>query len=327
MPRKSDDVLLGGGRVFLNNQEIGWLQGEFQLEEQGDATVIKESEGATVLTLNLDKETHFTFNLLEANLDTLRMLNPSYTRIVEGDETKTVSNEYIADISKSNGLKHIPMVIDTTNTVTVRYATELESVDDTKTIITVGSVTHFTAGDGITIIQGSRTETATIDSIDTSTGEITLTAELANTFTSGATVINTTADTLVLGTDFYLYPGLGLITRVPSSTAVAEGDSVVVSYSYHQYKGKGYGMGSFESDETYKLEFWHKKRSGQYRVIRMFKARLAGNFTAFLLNQDSESPIPIDVTLIADETIADSKRNTYEQIDYISAEAAPGGGW
>ena len=59
----------------------------------------------------------------------------------------------------------------------------------------------------------------------------------------------------------------------------------------------------------------------------MFKARIAGNFTSFLINQDSESPIPIDVTLIADESIADGRRNVYEQIDYIDASAAPGGGW
>ena len=58
----------------------------------------------------------------------------------------------------------------------------------------------------------------------------------------------------------------------------------------------------------------------------MFKARVSGNFTPFSINQDNESPLAMDVTLMADETIADTKRNVYEQIDYEAA-AAPGGGW
>ena len=49
MPRIVDDILIGGGRVFADNQEIGYLQGEFSLQESGDALTIKESEGATVL--------------------------------------------------------------------------------------------------------------------------------------------------------------------------------------------------------------------------------------------------------------------------------------
>ena len=58
----------------------------------------------------------------------------------------------------------------------------------------------------------------------------------------------------------------------------------------------------------------------------MFKARVSGNFTPFAINQDNESPLAMDVTLMADETIADTKRNVYEQLDY-EASAAPGGGW
>ena len=46
----------------------------------------------------------------------------------------------------------------------------------------------------------------------------------------------------------------------------------------------------------------------------MFKARVSGNFTPFSINQDAESPLAMDVTLMADETIADSRRNIYESI-------------
>jgi len=60
MPRAADDVLIGGGRVFLDGQDIGWLQGEMSLEEQGDALTVKESEGGTVVSIQNDQEVHFT---------------------------------------------------------------------------------------------------------------------------------------------------------------------------------------------------------------------------------------------------------------------------
>lgn len=75
--RNADDILIGGGRVYIDEQELGWLQGEIKVTEQANSQTIKESEGGTVLAINLDKEVHFTFNLLEANLDTLKKLNPS----------------------------------------------------------------------------------------------------------------------------------------------------------------------------------------------------------------------------------------------------------
>ena len=326
MPRASDDVLVGGGRIFLDGQDIGWLQGEMSLEEQGDALTIKESEGGTVVTLQNDQEVHFTFNLLEANLDTLRMLNPSYTQVVYGDEDITVSDEYIADLSRSNGLKHIPLVESAT--VKVCPATTMSSGNTTgDTSITVENARKFSSGDTIEIIQGSHKETGTVVSVNAASGTITLDSDLMNAFPAGAMVkITTASKEYKLGTDYYLYPKLGLITRAATSTAALAGDGAAVSYTYHSSQGRGYGMGSFTDGTTYRMELWHKKRSGKYRCIRMFKARVSGNFTPFSINQDAESPLSMDVTLMADETIADSRRNIYESVDY-EADAAPGGGW
>ena len=326
MPRASDDVLVGGGRIFLDGQDIGWLQGEMSLEEQGDALTVKESEGGTVVTLQNDQEVHFTFNLLEANLDTLRMLNPSYTQVVYGDEDISVNDEYIADLSRSNGLKHIPLV--ESETVKVCPATTMSSGNATgDTAITVENARKFAAGDTIEIIQGSHRETGTVASVNTASGTITLDADLMNAFPAGAMVkITTASKEYRLGTDYSFYPPLGLITRVSSSTAALSSDGAAVDYTYHSAQGRGYGMGSFEDGTTYQLAFWHKKRSGKYRCIRMFKARVSGNFTPFSINQDAESPLAMDVTLMADESIADSSRNIYEMCDY-EADAAPGGGW
>ena len=161
MARNADDILIGGGRVYIGDdeKELGWLSGEIKLEEQGSPIVVKESEGGTVLTLNLDKEVHFTFNLLDVNLDSLKKLNPSMGGLVQ-------------------------------------------------------------------------------------------------------------------------------------------------------------------TDQTYKVKFVHKKRSGGTRTLTIHKGKVSGNFTSLLINQDNASPIPIDIVAIVDDSIQDDTKNIYE----ITEQAAASGG-
>lgn len=180
--RNADDILIGGGRVFIVDNsgdkptynELGYIQGEIKFEEQAESKAVKESEGGTVLTVATNKEGHFTFSLLEANLDTLKMLNPS-------------------------------------------------------------SGTLNDAGSGDT----------------------------------------------------------------------------------------GFAVGTFQSDNTFLVEFYHKKRSGKYRCIRIFKGKISGAFTTLLINQDNESPIPVDIVALADDTKA-TTQNLYEIFD---TSTAPNGGW
>ena len=193
MPRVADDILIGGGRVFIKSrtvtaasgntaasvtegeaQELGWLSGEIKVEEQSNALTVKESEGGTVLTIAQDKEVHLTFSLLEANIDTFKLLNPSYKTITGG----------------------------------------------------------FTAG-------------------------------------------------------------------------------------------------TYQSDTTYIIEFWHKKRNGDYRCVKFYKGKISGNFTPLLINQDNENPIAVDVVGLADET-KNTDANLYEMIDVEQTDVTtkvPGGGW
>lgn len=183
--RNADDILIGGGRVFIvttsgqttNYNELGWLTGEIKTEEQANSQTIKESEGGTVLTIATDKEVHFTFNLLEANLDTLKMLNPS-------------------------------------------------------------------------------------------SGTLNSAGESGNT-------------------------------------------------------DEGFAVGTFQSDNTFLIEFYHKKRSGKYRCLRIFKGKISGAFTPLIINQDNESPIPVDIIAMADDT-KDTTKNIYEVFDTTTA---PNGGW
>lgn len=181
--RNADDILIGGGRIFIVTEdgntptyyELGYLQGEIKTTEQANSQAVKESEGGIVITIATDKEVHLNFNLLEANLDTLKLLNPS-----SGD---------------------------------------LNTADD----------------------------------------------------------------------------------------------------------GNGFAVGTFQSDKTFRTEFWHKKRSGKYRCLRIFRGKISGEFTPLIINQDNESQIPIDITALADDSKPTDK-NIYEVFETTAAKA-PNGGW
>jgi hypothetical protein len=298
-----------------------------QLAENNNSNSIIESEGATVKVVFSDKETHFTFNLLEANLDTLRLLNPSYVQRVYGGTDVAITGEIIKNVGLTSQLKHSPVVETVTpvvNAATYTIASLLSGATD----VYFNSVHNFTVGDSITFVKDATTETKTISAIDAGSKKVTLNSAILNPFPSGVGIINNDV-TLVEGTDYYIFPRYGLITRTEGSTDLIEGDSVAVGYTYRQYNGMGYGYGSFSSQDTYPLEFWHKKGDGAFRCLRMFKAQLSGNFTAFQVQRGNASPIAIDCTLLADESIVGddaTRRNIYEQIDYPK-EAAPGGGW
>jgi hypothetical protein len=327
MARDANDVLVGGGRVFANGLEIGWLDGTIQLAENNTSQAIIESEGATVKVIFSDKETHFTFNLLEANVDTLILLNPSYIQLMYGESNVAIPGEIIKDIGLVTQLKHYPIVEGVTPVV-YAASTTASSLLAGATEVYLNSVKNFTAGDEIQFVKDALTETKEISAIDATNKKVTLTTAVLNPFPSGTGVINKDK-TLTALTDYNLFPRMGVITRAEGSSNLDAGDSVAIAYTYHQYSGKGYGYGSFSSTETYPLEFWHKKGDGNYRALRMFKAQLSGNFTPFNVQRGNASPIAVDCTLLADETIIGSdatRRNIYEQLDYPK-EAAPGGGW
>ena len=87
----------------------------------------------------------------------------------------------------------------------------------------------------------------------------------------------------------------------------------------------GFAVGTFQSDKTFTVELWHKKRSGKYLCYRILKGKISGNITMFQINQDNESPLSIDIVGIA-EPSKDTQHNLYTGIE-CDAEDAPGGGW
>ena len=89
--------------------------------------------------------------------------------------------------------------------------------------------------------------------------------------------------------------------------------------------GKGFAVGTFQSDKTFQIELWHKKRSGQYLCYRIYKGKISGNITTFQINQDNENPISIDIVGLADDS-KPTNHNIYESF-VCDASKAPGGGW
>ncbi len=140
-----------------------------------------------------------------------------------------------------------------------------------------------------------------------------------------ATVTTVSGTALTEGTDYYLDRLEGKIYRVPSSSKVADGEDVKVTYTYRTYESKGFGVGGGAStDKTFRVDFYHKRRDGLYRHIRIWKGKVKGNF-AMAFKEASEAPLAVKVT-----AIADSSKPAGQQLMTVMdvpAVAVPGGGW
>lgn len=122
---------------------------------------------------------------------------------------------------------------------------------------------------------------------------------------------------LTLATDKEVHLTFGLLECNPETLIMLNPSATAVE--------GGFAVGTFQSDKTFTVELWHKKRSGKYLCVRVFKGKISGNITTFQINPDNESPIAIDIVGLADDS-KDTGHNIYEEIVYEAADA-PGGGW
>ena len=131
---------------------------------------------------------------------------------------------------------------------------------------------------------------------------------------------------LTLATDKEVHLTFGLLECNPDTLIMLDPSAVAIGGAGDtEADGVGFAVGTFQSDKTFTIELWHKKRSGKYLCIRIFKGKISGNITSFQINQDNESPISIDIVGLADDT-KDTTRNIFEQFECEAAKA-PGGGW
>jgi hypothetical protein len=127
--------------------------------------------------------------------------------------------------------------------------------------------------------------------------------------------------TLVLNTDFYADMLAGTFYR--ASTSIYEPTSVDATYTYKNAASSGFGIGGASSSSSdFVVEFVHKRRDGKYRVIKLWKCQISGDFTMSFQEQ-AESPVAITITALADSTKAAGQQFG----TVVDATSAPYGGW
>ena len=131
---------------------------------------------------------------------------------------------------------------------------------------------------------------------------------------------------LTLTTDKEVHLTFGLLECNPETLIMLNPSAVEIGGTGDtESDGKGFAVGTFQSDKTFQVELWHKKRSGKYLCARIYKGKVSGNITSLQINQDNESPISIDIVGQADDT-RPTNHNIYEEFECEAAKA-PGGGW
>ena len=325
--KNPSDILVGTGRVYINGTDVGQVDGDVEFTHK--KTTYEKKSGfpaVTVLSVTTEESIEGKFDLLEANLDTLRGVMPEYALVTVGAGTAAVTDELLSGISASRKSALTNSRVADSG-VTVALAARLSAAADSgATVLHLESVRGFRAGDSVTLVSGSTTESVTIASAGVDAGALTLTlsAGLTNSYATGAIAKDTTVS-LTEGTDYYVDRLDGTIWLKTGSTKLAEGDALAVGYTHATYSGRGFSAGGGSgSDTTYLLDFWHKRRDGRYRRVRIHKAKISGDF-AMKFAESKESPVELSITGIADSTRAAGDQ-LWSVIDY-AASAAPGGGW
>jgi len=320
----ANDILIGTGKLYINGQDVGQIDGEINFTHA--KTFYEKKSGfpaTTVVSVLTEEALNSEFNLLEANLARLRSMMSEYSAVTVtpgvSDSTEEKELQFSAD--KHTKLQYGDLV-----------TLSLVSTDGTETAVTGEVVagatgTEFTLAyipksvsavynNGVLLTEGPAADYTVV----LGTGVITLKAE--------ATAGNVTADyvtekdvTLALNTDFYADMLAGTFYR--ASTSIYEPTSVDATYTYNNAASSGFGIGGASSSSSdFVVEFVHKRRDGKYRVIKLWKCQISGDFTMSFQEQ-AESPVAITITALADSTKAAGQQFG----TVVDATSAPYGGW
>lgn len=317
------DIIIGTGRLYIDGADVGQVDGEVNFVHSKTNYEKKSGFPATTVVSVLTEESASSeFNLLEANLGRIRSIMSEYAVI---DETPGVSDS-IEELSLAAYThRHTKLQYDDLVTLTLTSTAGTETVVSGEVVS--GSGTSFTLAyepKSITAIYklGSLlTEGGAADyTINMGTGVITLAAS-ANAEEITADYVTEDEVTLTLNADYYADMLAGRFYISPS--AVYTPSYVDATYTYNTYAASGFGIGGAStSSQTFLLEFVHKRRDGKYRVIKVWKGVVAGDFSVSFQEQ-AESPVPISVTAIADS----SKPAGKQLMTFVDTNNPPYGGW
>jgi hypothetical protein len=320
------DVLVGTGRIYINNANIGGLSGDVTMTWGKEKLELKEGFPSTTFeTIATSESLELAFSMKEVNLDRMRSFIPGLTLKTSTAGTDTAENEYIANVQDDRKLGLAQRGL-TSATFTAKLCAKLVAdAASGATVLYVDDASVFTAADNLTLLDGETTESATIAAlgVDESANTLTLTTGLTNSYDVGGLVINATV-TLAEGTDYYLDRLDGTIYRVPASTKVADGNALAVSYTYATYAGRGFTFGGLSETVTIPVEFWHKRRDNTYRCIKIYSAQFTADMVMAFM-EAAESPMAISLSAVADTTKAAGAQ--FGEVMEYAAAGAPGGGW
>lgn len=297
-------IMVGTGRLLVNGVDVGLLKNEVTFNyEPTWQKITGGSPEQTVKEVLSGEEASITANMLEVNLSTIAMVNQLFTESVVTAGTETVTKEYLSGglragfWSASENRKWTEG-----DAVTVQLASKLRSPATAgATVIYVEDASLFEAGDSVTLKDGATTEDATIAAlgVDTSANSLTLTAGITNSYSINGVAHNGT-ESLVEGTDYFLNRIDGQITRVFTSTAIGEGDTVSVSYKYTVVTGKRLSFGGKTTVPSYPVEFISdEKDDGTVLRIKFYRAQFNGAFN-LPFNPTDATQVPISIIALPD---------------------------
>jgi len=319
----ANDILIGTGKLYIDGVDVGQIDGEISFTH-GKTFYEKKSgfPATTVVSVLTEENLSAEFNLLEANLARIRSMMSEYSAVTVtpgvSDSTEEKELQFSAD--KHTKLQYGDLV-----------TLSLVSTDGTETAVT-GEVVAGATGTSFTLAHIPKSVSAVYDNgvlltegaagytVALGTGVITLAAS-ADAGDVTADYVTEGDVTLVLNTDFYADMLAGTFYR--ASTSIYEPTSVDATYTYKNAASSGFGIGGASSSSSdFVVEFVHKRRDGKYRVIKLWKCQISGDFTMSFQEQ-AESPVAITITALADSTKAAGQQFG----TVVDATSAPYGGW
>lgn len=302
----ANDIIIGTGEVFIDGASVGQVDGEVNFTHS--KTNYEKKSGfpaTTVVSVLTEESASSTFNLLEANLEMLRKLMPEYPEIVENATAETGEENGLAIYKgrhtklQQNKLTSLTLK-STAGTETTIIGGEAPGSSVTYTLAYVPKSVSAVYDDGtpVTVVE-SAPSGATECTVTLSTGVITFGAAP----TGPVTADYVTVAAVSLTDDEYFADLLaGSFYLLDSSTINPK--AVDAEYLYMGAEGKGFGVGGASTtDQTFLVEFVHPRRDKKFRVIKIWKGIISGDFSMNFQEQ-AEAVVPINVTAVADSSKA-----------------------
>ena len=313
------DILVGTGKVFVNGVFIGDIIGDFVYNREATTQDIK-ARGVfpqpTVDTIATEIVRQLTFGLHEMNYDVITMIRADFEATYTSAGFQTATDLVGPMTVRSPGTLSNRFISQTLPFTAYLGAKLTKPIMPTDTLIFVTTTNGFSVGDDITFTEGAQVITKKIAAVDIPGKVITVSSAVSGSFSLDAVVQSETA--LTRNVDYYVNFAFGWVERATGSVLLAEGGYAVFVYSHETFAGRGIQEISPKEDKIFAVDFYHKRRDGDYVHARWQKAKSVGTFSLTWFETE-ETNIPVEIDILDAEPAS--------VVLTVPAEAVPGGGW